>query len=154
MFNISFLPDSSKLSMSVFAAGSKPALGMISAETAALFVCDIQEVFREKIHGMPAVINTASLLLQASKVLDMPSIVTEQYSARLGKTVPELSIPEGEAIDKRKFSMYTDEVKAKLEGFQKKSVILVGIEVFFTQEERPSFASIKQKMTLHIASLY
>jgi nicotinamidase-related amidase len=132
--------------MSVFsAAGASARLGRISVETVSLFICDIQEVFRDKIHEMPAVINTASLLLKTAKVLEIPTIVTEQYSARLGKSVAELEIPEGEAIDKRKFSMLTDEVKAKFEGFQRKSVILVGIEV------RARFcASLNRTLSLHL----
>lgn len=61
-------------------------IGQISLSSSALFVCDIQEIFRERIYNMPSVIQGARTLVQVGKELDLPTIVTTQYAARFGPT--------------------------------------------------------------------
>lgn len=96
--------------------------GRLSPSTAALFVCDIQDKFREVIFGMPAVIDTTSKLVRSAKVLKVPIFVTEQYPLRLGHTVPELKkeLAFSRAISKTKFSMYTPELEKALESQNQK----------------------------------
>eukprot|EP00920_Eleutheroschizon_duboscqi_P040617 GHVT01097111.1.p1 GENE.GHVT01097111.1~~GHVT01097111.1.p1 ORF type:complete len:201 (-),score=39.46 GHVT01097111.1:638-1240(-) len=53
--------------------------------------CDLQERFRSKIHRMPRVIHTAARMLEASRLLEMPTLISEQYPKALGTTVCELS---------------------------------------------------------------
>jgi nicotinamidase-related amidase len=93
--------------------------GRLHANTAALFVCDIQEKFRNIVYGMPSVIDTTSKMVRGAKALGVPIVVTEQYPKALGNTVPELSehiwspdsFPHSfPAFPKTKFSMYVDEV--------------------------------------------
>ena len=54
-------------------------LGRISVPKTALFVCDIQEKFAKNIKYFPQVVENTSKLLQASKVMNIPVIYTEQY---------------------------------------------------------------------------
>ena len=96
----------------------------------AVFVCDIQTSFREVIHNMPAVVDTASRLVRAAKVLELPVFVTEQYPQRLGNTVPELAkdLEVAQVFDKTKFSMCTPEVDKAFLDTGVDQVLLCGIE--------------------------
>eukprot|EP01126_Amoeba_proteus_P034614 TRINITY_DN3455_c0_g1_i4.p2 TRINITY_DN3455_c0_g1~~TRINITY_DN3455_c0_g1_i4.p2 ORF type:complete len:181 (-),score=38.62 TRINITY_DN3455_c0_g1_i4:63-605(-) len=89
-------------------------------------MCDIQEKFRPRIKAMPAVIQVAKTMSRASKELNIPLIVTEQYPKGLGKTVPEIDISHAKVYEKLSFSMLTPEVLTELA--EVKSVVLYGIE--------------------------
>lgn len=98
-------------------------------------MCDIQEVFRNSIFQMPTVIHGTNTLITAAKEFQIPVVVTTQYVARLGDTVPEINKQLGEhpnvkVFDKTLFSMMTPEVEQYVESLETKpkSVILCGIE--------------------------
>ncbi len=108
-------------------------LARLSQRSTALFVCDIQSVFKPLIHEMPSVIAGASVLMRAAAALQVPMLVTEQYPKAFGHTVDELadlarthSVP---VLEKSRFSMLSpatlDAVKPE-QGLQ--SVVLCGIE--------------------------
>ncbi|KAI9504069.1 Isochorismatase-like protein [Coemansia spiralis] len=66
---------------------------------------------------------------KASRILNVPLIVTEQYSKGLGHTAEEINIEHAALVDeKSKFSMYTPSVAKKLEELEIKSIVIYGIE--------------------------
>ncbi|CAN0182685.1 unnamed protein product [Ascophyllum nodosum] len=75
-------------------------------------------------------------MLDVSKTLEVPCVVTEQYSKALLHTVSELSVGEGgertnvPVFEKKLFSMCTDEVMSHMDSLPKKptDVVLFGIE--------------------------
>ena len=86
-------------------------VGRLKPDTASLFVCDIQERFRNVIKGMPAVIDTSQRLVKAFQALEMPVFVSEQYPKALGSTVDEIKslLPDTNRIfEKTKFSMCSE----------------------------------------------
>lgn len=115
---------------------------ILSPDSTALFICDVQERFRDRIAGMSHVINTTKLLSQIAPLLEIPLVIlTEQYPKAMGNTVSEVTqiikkISEQansktriSIFEKRKFSMMTAEVVSELKACQKvKNVVLVGIE--------------------------
>ena len=48
-------------------------------KNSALFLCDMQEKFRNMISYYPQILTTSARMLQAAKILDVPIVVTEQY---------------------------------------------------------------------------
>ena len=54
-------------------------LGKIVSQNALLFLCDMQEGFRNSIKYFPQIVEVSNRMLQASQHLDMPIITTEQY---------------------------------------------------------------------------
>ncbi|CEG78478.1 hypothetical protein RMATCC62417_13080 [Rhizopus microsporus] len=101
----------------------------LAPQTTSLFVCDIQERFKGLIWQYPSVISVAGKMIKASKLLDMPVVVTEQYPKAFGKTVSELDISDAAiCLEKTKFSMYVPKVADFLKENNTKSVILLGIE--------------------------
>lgn len=66
----------------------------------------------------------------ASRILDIPLIVTEQYPKALGTTVSEIDTTHGKVFDKTLFSMCIPGVKEVLATQpERTSVVLFGIEV-------------------------
>ncbi|KAJ6164148.1 hypothetical protein N7470_002820 [Penicillium chermesinum] len=101
----------------------------------ALFICDIQEKFRNGIFEFSKLVSTSEKMLRAASTLQLPVFVTTQSRAKLGNTVPELQTHlQGSHIradvDKTLFSMVTPEIDALLpkgEG-ERLDIIIVGIE--------------------------
>ena len=54
-------------------------VGQIAIKNSSLFICDIQEKFRNTISHFPEMIVGAQRLLKASEILEIPVVVTEQY---------------------------------------------------------------------------
>lgn len=101
----------------------------------AIFVCDLQEKFRNAIHEFDKVVLTTQKVLRAAQALNIPIYTTTQNRARLGETVPELqqyldpSNPLCKThADKTAFSMFVPEVTAALGPTAPAQIVLVGIE--------------------------
>jgi nicotinamidase-related amidase len=99
---------------------------------AALLVIDMQERFRDLIDGMPAVVAGCSRLARFCDRLGIPVVVTEQYPAGLGRTLPELAavLPKGTApLEKTTFSCGGDEgFRRAVAGLRREQWVLCGIE--------------------------
>lgn len=104
-------------------------ISKLAPQTSALFICDVQERFKGLIWQYPSVISVAGKMIKASKLLDIPIVVTEQYPKAFGPTVSELDISDAVVnVQKTKFSMYLPEVAEVLKKHNTKSVLLLGIE--------------------------
>ncbi len=105
---------------------------MLNIEDSILIIIDVQEkLIKATNKGDICAINTAKLL-KAATILNIPSIITEQYPKGLGNTSP-LIIQELSEIsyifEKTSFSIMNEpEIKAKLDSFNQKQIILCGIE--------------------------
>ncbi|XP_061197089.1 isochorismatase domain-containing protein 2-like [Saccostrea echinata] len=107
-------------------------LGDIKAENAIFFMCDIQEKFRPVIKYFKEILEIAEKLVEATNILDIPLVVTEQYPKGLGETVSELKEKlkkDQERYSKTKFTMLVPEVISQLDANTNiKHVVLFGIE--------------------------
>ena len=105
--------------------------GRISPETTALYLCDMQEVFRPGIHKFPEIVESSRRLFEVAKILDMPIIVTEHYTKAFGHTVKDLGDVSPYLVDEKTcFTMLTPKVQQKLKEKhpQVESAIITGIE--------------------------
>lgn len=104
-------------------------LGRLHSSSTAFFLCDIQEKFRPIVHHYDSLVGVAQKMSEASKLLNIPLIVTEQYPQGLGSTAQEIPIDHAQCVEsKTKFSMMTDGVVKRLRDLNTKSVVLYGIE--------------------------
>jgi len=96
----------------------------------AVFCCDMQERFRSAIKYFSEISEVGKRLLEASKILDVPLIVTEQYPKGLLKTIAELDISHAKlVVEKTRFSMLEKEIEDFLCNHPNiTSVILFGVE--------------------------
>ncbi|MPC32713.1 isochorismatase domain-containing protein 2-like [Portunus trituberculatus] len=105
-------------------------LGKLIPQNTCLFLCDLQEKFRNSIQYFPQIVEVSGRLLKAFSLLELPVVATEQYPKGLGNTVAELSIAEHNVpvFDKTKFSMCLPPIQNIIKDKEVKSVVLCGIE--------------------------
>ncbi len=103
----------------------------INREEALLLVIDIQERLVPAMSYGERVIKNTGILIDTSKELDIPVIVTEQYPRGLGSTVKEIKEKldkDSNIFEKISFSAYNNELKNALEKTNKKKIIISGME--------------------------
>ncbi|KAK7089527.1 isochorismatase domain-containing protein 1-like [Littorina saxatilis] len=107
-------------------------LGDIKLNRTVFFLCDMQERFRPVIKYFNEVVEVAKRLTAATRILDIPLVVTEQYPKGLGSTVSELDVSNAVCkVPKTKFSMVLPEVEGTLKTLcdgKVEHVVLFGIE--------------------------
>ena len=85
-------------------------MSLLSRDRAALVVVDVQEGFRSYA-CFAEVAGACAKLVQAARILAIPTLVSEQYPKGLGHSVPELGLTDEPRIEKTVFSA------ARAEGF-------------------------------------
>lgn len=104
---------------------------LLERENSVLLIIDVQEKFRQHIDNFSELTKTIPILIEASKMLDIPTVVTEQYPEGLGTTISEISNRLGayECIRKRVFSCCQQESFVKhLARLKRKQILVAGIE--------------------------
>jgi nicotinamidase-related amidase len=79
-------------------------MSLLARDRAALVVVDVQEAFRPY-DSFAGVVDSCAKLVQAARILQLPTLVSEQYPKGLGHTVPELGIEDERRIEKTVFSV-------------------------------------------------
>ena len=105
-------------------------LGIPKREHTALLVIDVQERLMPVIHGQETMFANVNKLLRGAEILDLETIITEQYPKGLGNTCKEIQLPENPVvIEKVCFSCLMNEtVSEQLKLTNIKSLILCGAE--------------------------
>jgi nicotinamidase-related amidase len=99
-------------------------MSLLVRDRAALVVVDVQEGFR-RYASFASVTESCAKLVQGARVLDLPTLVSEQYPKGLGHTAPEVGLQDERRIEKTVFSA------ARAEGFDlggRDQAIVCGIE--------------------------
>jgi nicotinamidase-related amidase len=97
-----------------------------------LILVDMQEKLQKAMSNVSQCIENQELLLKAAGILEIDSIVTEQYPKGLGKTIDELKclLPEKTpVIEKTSFSCFGESAfRTALKSKSRKTLIVCGIE--------------------------
>jgi nicotinamidase-related amidase len=121
------------MASNVASGAARRLVGKLRPESTALLVCDMQELFRPRAHYYDTILRTAQYMTSTAKTLNIPIVVTQQYTKVFGPTCPEVfadskDLEAASVFEKKKFSMCTQEVQDKLDKLDKQSFIMVGIE--------------------------
>jgi nicotinamidase-related amidase len=103
----------------------------LTLDRSVLVVVDMQERFRDLIHGVDQVLNGSTRLIRFFQQLNAPILVTEHYSRGLGVTVSELRnlFHPLKPLEKIHFSCAADDgFKNALADTGRDQIILCGIE--------------------------
>lgn len=103
----------------------------IKRENTAALVIDIQERLLPVMDGKENLMKNCRILIEGLNVLQIPILVTQQYTKGLGETVKDISslFDEFRYFEKRDFSCCDEpEVMAQLNMLNVKNIIVCGIE--------------------------
>lgn len=95
---------------------------------------DFQEKLVPAILNYEKLVSNTEILLQGLKHLEVPCMVTQQYTKGLGETIPNLKniveIPEKtNPMEKTTFSAYAeDSIQKEIENHKKTNIIICGVE--------------------------
>lgn len=104
--------------------------GLLKKDKTAFIIIDVQERLMPVIFNNSEVFENVNRLIEGSKILNIPLLITEQYPKGLGKTCAEVKIPEGqEVIEKVCFScLLSSPVNIKLKSLGIEQLVLAGVE--------------------------
>ncbi|MGI6030110.1 MAG: hydrolase [Eubacteriales bacterium] len=103
----------------------------IKVEDTLLLVVDIQEKLVPAIWKKEELVRNCGILIEGLRALEVPMLVTQQYTRGLGETIPEIAEKLGDftPIDKTSFSCCGAEgFWEALEATGRKTVLLCGME--------------------------
>lgn len=105
---------------------------MLDIENTLFVLIDIQERLVTMLNKQEPVVKATSTLVNAASIMNIPTILTEQYPQGLGKTVFDVTSVMDDStpvIEKTSFSaMQTPEFAEKLKSYGKKNIVIGGIE--------------------------
>lgn len=109
-----------------------PHQNVLDKTKAALVVIDFQEAFRKSIPDFSLIASRISMAVRGFQILEVPLVVTEQYSKGLGRTAEEILFslpPEFEFVEKTAFSSCgAQSFKERLQTLNVSQIVLCGIE--------------------------
>ena len=103
----------------------------VESSACALVLIDLQEKLAAVMPRRTTVVETAVLLAEVARELDVPVIVTRQYPQGLGDVVPELAgaVPEQVPVDKVTFCCADEPLFVeKLSATGRRQVVIAGME--------------------------
>jgi nicotinamidase-related amidase len=104
---------------------------MLDIQNCCLVVVDVQGELAQLMHGKQALFENIQVLIQASKILNIPILWCQQCPDALGPTVSEISqlLTDNEPINKSAFSCCgTEQFNIRLNELARQQILLCGIE--------------------------
>ena len=128
----------------------------LQAENCTLVVIDIQQKLLPPIFNKEQLVRNTSLLVRLARILDIPVLVTTQYSKGLGETVPEILSLVGDTkpIDKLEFSCFGKDSfcsAVKSVPGNRNTMLLCGMETHICVMQT-ALGALEQGYLVHVAS--
>lgn len=104
---------------------------MLEVRDCCLVVVDVQGKLAQLMYNKQALIKNIQIFIQASKILDIPVLWSQQCPDALGPTIPEVAelLTDNEPINKASFSCCgEDSFNDRLQVLNRRQVLLCGIE--------------------------
>lgn len=105
---------------------------ILNQDECLIFVVDIQEKLINAVFNRETLAKKSEILAKASRILDIPVVLTEQYPQGLGTTIPQIkSVLSDDAkfYEKTAFNALLDETLCgDLKTLNRNQVIVIGIE--------------------------
>jgi nicotinamidase-related amidase len=125
-------------------------------EECALLVIDIQEKLLPPIFNKDALVRNAQLLIRLANILDLPTLVSTQYTRGLGPTVPEIAslLSHPHPIDKLEFSCFSnDQFCGSIKSLpgSRNTLLLCGMESHICVMQS-ALGALNRGFLVHVAS--
>lgn len=124
-------------------------IALIDRDESLLVVIDIQERLMPVIADRERVIENVLKLVQFSKIVGLPVVLTEQE--RLGSTLNEVKkeLHDLEPVVKKHFNCFYDDIfSEKVRGSGKKTLIIAGVEAHICVAQTAIYAS--SRFNVHV----
>jgi len=128
----------------------------LDPQQCALLVVDIQQKLLPPIFNKDQLVKNSQLLIRLAKILELPILVTTQYTRGLGATVPEIaSLLEGVTpIDKMEFGCFgSEQFRSQLQELRgdRNTVLLCGMEAHICVMQT-ALGALNAGYLVHVAS--
>jgi nicotinamidase-related amidase len=105
----------------------------LEARHCALSVVDIQEKLLPPVFEKERMVRNSQLLIRLAKILDLPVLLSTQYSKGLGPTVPEIAslLPEVAPLEKNEFGCFNNDAycaRVKALPDDRNTLLVCGLE--------------------------
>lgn len=103
----------------------------ITKEDTVGLIIDIQERLFPVMLEKETMLKNCQILIEGLKILEIPMLVSQQYTKGLGETLPEIQslIPNFKYFEKKEFSCYdVPEINGQLQSLNARNIIICGIE--------------------------
>ncbi len=103
----------------------------VSAENTMALVIDYQEKLIPVIYNNDDIVKNSALLIKGLNELEVPIVVSQQYTKGLGATIEPIALALGEFVpfDKMSFSLWgTEEIREAIKSANRKNVVVCGVE--------------------------
>lgn len=127
---------------------------MLKTKNTCLVVIDLQERLVPALHEKEDLLKRCSAFIKGMKLLEIPVLVTQQYTKGLGATVLQISEALGDfqPIEKITFSCMADEAfKTKLSGLGAKNLVVVGAEAHICVQQTV-LDMLQEKRSVYLAA--
>ncbi len=102
---------------------------MFEIENTSIICIDVQEKLVNMLDNGEIIKNNAIKIMQAAKILNIDTIITEQYPKGLGNTIEEISNKNFKTIEKTTFSAcQTNDFEKEFNKINNKNILIFGIE--------------------------
>ena len=104
---------------------------LLSSEHAALVIIDVQEKLLPIIIEKERLVSNIIKLIKFARIVNIPIVVTQQYTKGLGQTIKEIYelLPEVQPVEKTSFSCFgSKQFSEKLKHIGASTLIITGIE--------------------------
>ncbi len=128
----------------------------LAAEHCALAVVDIQEKLLPPIFNKEQLVRNSQLLIRLAGILDIPVLLSTQYSKGLGRTVAAISdlLPATDAIDKLEFGCFANDLYCaamKALPGQRNTLLVCGMEAHICVMQT-ALGALRKGYLVHVAS--
>jgi nicotinamidase-related amidase len=107
------------------------AIPRMRSDNTAVFIIDMHDVVLRAMPNAGGITRKCAGMLEIAGAMNLPSIITEHWVSRFGRTVDAVleAAPEDcRIIEKVYFSAHSEEVQAALRSFNRPNIIVGGIE--------------------------
>lgn len=102
----------------------------LQPDSTVLLVVDFQDRLLPAIHEADVCVAAACRMIEAARIMGVPTVLTEQYPAGLGRTCGAIreSLGNEPAFEKTRFSGCVSAVVDRLRELDRPNIVVVGIE--------------------------
>lgn len=125
---------------------------LLRADDTQLLVIDMQEPFLREIRNREPVLRSCALLIEASRILEIPTIATVQYREKMGGVVDGIATWLPEPLDKLCFSCAGDTLFTReLAESGRRQILICGVETHICVSQT-ALDLLSQGFQVHVAA--